>query len=483
MRAALSRGPRLRRAAVAGSFYPGDAGVLSAEVERLLAAARQPAPGAPRPKALVVPHAGYPYSGPIAASAYAQLRAGGPAVERVVLIGPSHFAAHAGLALPDAELFQTPLGTVRVDASAAALAAALPQVSVSAAAHQREHSLEVQLPFLQRVLGAFSLVPLTVGHASPQDVAGVLRALWGGPETLLLCSTDLSHFLSYGEACLLDRRTAAQVLALDADAICRDQACGCTPLAGLLLAARRRGLVPSLLDLRNSGDTAGDPERVVGYGAFALHEPAAARAVPPGPADREGARRRLAEGVHRHRAEVATGLARAAVASLFGGPPPELPAGEAWLEERRACFVSLHRQGDLRGCIGTLEPRGPLFQELVSCARSAATRDPRFDAVTPGELPALTFEVSVLSPVEPVPAADEAQALARLRPGVDGLVVQAGDRSATFIPAVWEQLPEPREFLRHLRRKAGLPDAWVPGTTLQRFTADRYREPGGPGGP
>jgi hypothetical protein len=357
-------------------------------------------------------------------------------------------------------------------------------VTVNAAAHLREHSLEVQLPFLQSVLGTFSLVPFTVGHASAEDVAGVLSALWGGAETLLVCSTDLSHYLSYGEAHRLDRLTADQVLSLDALAIHRDQACGCTPLAGLLLEAGRRGLSATLLDLRNSGDTAGDPERVVGYGAFALHErPAARRGAaalgPPGvgaSSSGAGASREAAGAERARRAAVITGLARAAIASLFGGPPPSLPAGETWLEEPRACFVSLHRDGELRGCIGSLEPRGPLFQELVSCARAAATRDPRFDPVGPMELDELDVEVSVLSPLEPLPARDEAEALARVRPGVDGLVLQAAGRAATFIPAMWEQLPDPASFLRHLRRKAGLPDAWVPGTRLQRFTAERYQE-------
>jgi MEMO1 family protein len=481
MRATLTSEPRVRHAAVAGTFYPRDAPGLRREVQRLLAAA--PAAGAQRPKALVVPHAGYVYSGPIAASGYARLRAPGPAVERVVLVGPAHTAAHAGLALPDAERFQTPLGTVEIDLAAAALALRLPQVTESALAHQREHALEVQLPFLQVLLGPFTLVPLTVGHASAEDVAAVLAALWGGPETLVVCSTDLSHYLSYGEACLLDRRTAAQVLARDAHGLRRDQACGRTPLAGLLLEAARRDLSVTLLDLRNSGDTAGDLERVVGYGAFALHEPEPPRARRPGPAETRAASPVTGtasatgpDAGHAHRARVVTGLARAAIASLFGGPPPAVPVAEGWLDEPRACFVSLHRDGELRGCIGALEPRGTLYQELLSCARAAATRDPRFDPVTLEELPDLDVEVSVLAPVEPLAAASEEDALRRMRPGVDGLVLQAGGRAATFIPAMWEQLPDPGDFLRHLRRKAGLPDGWAPGTRLLRFTAERYLE-------
>ena len=367
----------MRRAAVAGSFYLGEAGALRHEIRRLLEAA--PPPGPARPKALVVPHAGYVYSGPIAASAYAQLRAPGPAVTRVVLVGPSHYAAFAGLALPDAEVFQTPLGAVPVDAAGVALAAALPAGEVSAAAHLREHSLEVQLPFLQVVLGEFSLVPLTVGDASPEDVAQVLHALWGGPETLVICSTDLSHYLTYDEARALDRHTADQVLALDAEGLHHDQACGRTP-AG---RAAARGPAPPPVGRRCS--TCAAPatppvttERVVGYGAFALHE--------PGRGDPAWCTAPEAAGEHGHRAAVATGLARAAVASLFGGPPPRRRRGEAWLDERRACFVSLHERGELRGCIGAIEPRGTLFEELVRCARSAATDDPRFDAGHPDEL-------------------------------------------------------------------------------------------------
>jgi AmmeMemoRadiSam system protein B/AmmeMemoRadiSam system protein A len=429
--------------------------------------------GGARPKALIVPHAGYAYSGPVAASAYAQLRAAGPRVERVVLIGPSHTTAHAGLALPEAAAFLTPLGAVPVDTAASARAAALRQVAVNDGPHLREHAVEVQLPFLQVLLDRFTLVPLTVGHASPEEVAEVLHEVWGGAETLVICSTDLSHYLTYGEACALDRRSADMVLSLDALALGRDQACGRTPLAGLLLEAGRRRLSARLLDLRHSGDTGGDLERVVGYGAFALDEPAAAAAHPgwaggPAPEELERARR----------AALLTGLARAAVASLFGGPPPLAPPGEPWLHEPRACFVSLHHEGALRGCIGAIAPRATLFEELVGSARAAASRDPRFDPVTPLELPGLDLEVSVLSPLEPLPAEDEAAALRSLRPGVDGLVLAADGRTATFIPAVWEEVREPREFLRQLRRKAGLPDRWLPGTTLQRFTAERYLEPG-----
>lgn len=453
----------VRPAAVAGTFYPRSPAALREEVVRLLGAA--PPAGERRPKALVVPHAGYVYSGPVAATAYAQLRAPGPPVERVVLVGPAHHVPVAGLALPEATRFETPLGELPVDEAGARRALQFPQVVRNAAAHGLEHSLEVQLPFLQEVLGSFAVVPLAVGRASPGDVAEVLEALWGGGETLVVISTDLSHYLSYDEGRALDRRTARQVLALDAEGLEWEQACGRAGLQGLLVVARRRHLAIEQLDLRSSGDTGGDRHSVVGYGAFAVHEPAPAlRAGRGGAAEEE------------RRAAAAVRLAREALGALAGGPEPALPDGEPWLAERRTCFVSLHRRGALRGCVGSLEPRGTLFEEIVRSARAAATADIRFEPVTPAELPELEIEVSVLSPLEPLPAADEEEALRALRPGVDGLVLRAEGRSGVFIPAMWEQLPDPRDFLARLRAKAGLPPRWLPGTRLFRFTADRYRE-------
>lgn len=264
---------RPRPPAVAGQFYPSDPATLAHEIDGALAAAR-PATG-PAPKALIAPHAGYVYSGPIAASAYAALEPVRDSVRRVVLLGPCHRVAVRGLALPSADAFDTPLGRVPVDLKAAAELTGMPQVVVSGAAHAQEHSLEVQLPFLQRVLRDFAIVPLAVGEATTDEVADVLERLWGGPETLILISSDLSHYLRYDDAVRTDRATADAILVLD-PTLDHEQACGAMPIAGLLSVARRRGLVPRLLDLRNSGDTAGDRRRVVGYAAFAFHDKGAA---------------------------------------------------------------------------------------------------------------------------------------------------------------------------------------------------------------
>lgn len=263
-------GSHTRPAAVAGLFYPGDPAALARTLEALLATASSTASAVP--KALIAPHAGYVYSGPIAASAYALLAPARERVKRVVLLGPTHRVAVRGLALPGAGRFETPLGAVEIDSASVAALRGLPQIAVSDDAHALEHSLEVHLPFLQKVLSSFTLVPLAVGYASPEEVAQVLDAVWGGPETLIVVSSDLSHYLGYRSAQSVDRATCDAILELRTD-IDHDQACGATPVAGLALAARRRHLKPELLDLRNSGDTAGDKSRVVGYASFAFYEP------------------------------------------------------------------------------------------------------------------------------------------------------------------------------------------------------------------
>jgi hypothetical protein len=267
---------RIRPPAVAGrfpggAFYPADPEELGELVDSLLAGARASAtrvPGSTSPKALIAPHAGYQYSGPVAASAYARVDPEG--IRRAVLLGPAHRVPLRGLAAPRADAFATPLGPVPVDRAALAEAERLPQVTRSDPAHAGEHSLEVQIPFLQRVLGSFELVPLVVGDAEPEEVDEVIEALWGGRESLVVVSSDLSHYLDYESARRLDAETSRAIEALAPEAIDADCACGCIPVQGLLLAARRHGLRARAVDVRNSGDTAGPRDRVVGYGAYVL---------------------------------------------------------------------------------------------------------------------------------------------------------------------------------------------------------------------
>jgi len=258
---------RIRPAAVAGRFYPADAASLRQMIQSFLATA--PRTGGD-PKAIIAPHAGYVYSGPIAASAYASWAAARDTIRRVVLVGPAHFVPFRGLALPSSEAFETPLGEVPVDREALQRLLALPRVQLLDEAHTNEHSLEVQLPFLQTVLNRFSIVPVLAGQASDSEVCAVLDALWGGPETRFVISSDLSHYLDSPTARRVDRATAKAIEGLRPEDISEEQACGRIPIRGLLAAARARHLRVQTLDLRNSGDTAGSPGRVVGYGAFAF---------------------------------------------------------------------------------------------------------------------------------------------------------------------------------------------------------------------
>jgi AmmeMemoRadiSam system protein B len=258
----------VRPPAVAGYFYPAEPGALRNAVVTFLASA-------PRivhdPKVLIAPHAGYIYSGPIAGSAYASWRDIKAPVQRVILLGPAHRVGFRGLALPSARYFATPLGTVPIDQVAASAIVELPQVYTRDDAHAQEHSLEVHVPFLQVLFGEFELVPLVVGDARPAEISAVLDALWGGDDTRIVVSSDLSHYHDYATAQAIDAATTEAIRALNYEAIGPRQACGCMPVRGLLYRARQHQLKVTVLDVRNSGDTAGTRDRVVGYGAYALN--------------------------------------------------------------------------------------------------------------------------------------------------------------------------------------------------------------------
>ncbi len=370
----------VRAPAVAGFFYPADARQLSDAVDGYLAAAGDPG-GVRLPKAIIVPHAGYVYSAPIAAPAFAALRKAADRVRRVVLLGPAHRIAVHGLAAPSATAFRTPLGDVPIDQASIAALSDLPQVERRDLPHRDEHCLEVQLPFLQRILHDFTLVPLVVGDAGPDEVAEVLERLWGGPETLIVISSDLSHYHDYATAQRMDASAAAAIESFDLHGLDQDQACGRLPILGLLTAARRHGLAVTRLDLRNSGDTAGPRDRVVGYGSWILTE--------DGAADTAADDIESDHAVRPH----ANRLLRTAAASLrYGlrhGRPPQVDLAKfpAPLAEKRATFVTLRHGEALRGCIGTVEAVRPLAVDVVTNTFGSAFRDPRFEPLQPDELP------------------------------------------------------------------------------------------------
>jgi MEMO1 family protein len=401
------------------------------------------------PKALIVPHAGYMYSGAVAARAYDELSAARGVVRRVVLLGPVHRVAVRGLAVPTAEAFDTPLGRIRIDQEALQGLRDLPQVVASDRAHALEHSLEVQLPFLQQQLGEFVLLPFAVGSAGVAEVAAVIERLWGGPETLIVVSTDLSHYLAYDTARAIDQATLARIAARATD-LNHEQACGATPLNGFLAVAAKRGVPVRLLAACNSGDTAGGKDKVVGYSAFAAHE---------------GGEVSL-----QHAGETLLSIARGAIEEKLLEKTRSI-LDFPWLGQAGATFVTLTRDGRLRGCIGSLAPQRPLGVDIAENALGAAFRDPRFAALTPEEWPRCRVEVSLLSRPKPLRFADEADLLEQVVPGEDGLILEADGKRGTFLPQVWEGMPDKRVFLRELVKKAGLP----PETRLGRCRISRYR--------
>lgn len=454
----------VRAPAVAGTFYTDHAGNLAASVDAMLAQANGTGPV---PKAIIAPHAGHVYSGPVAAHVYARLIPAREKIRRVVLLGPSHRVAFRGIAAPTASAFRTPLGDIPVDTGAIASIAGLPNTGYLDEAHGQEHSLEVHLPFLQRVLDDFTLVPLVVGDASADDVARVLDALWDGDETLIVISSDLSHYHSYEEARRIDSATAARILALD-DNLDGNEACGCRPVNGLLRLARQRHLEVEQVDLRNSGDTAGGRDQVVGYGAWIIvdnknshrKDDDSSATLPL------SSRQRLLQ------------VAREAILKPLTGDEKyniDLSRFDATLVSQRASFVTINSHGRLRGCIGSLVAHRALVVDVAHNAQAAAFQDPRFSPLTLDEYSSIDVHISVLG--EPTPlAVDSRQALVReLRPGIDGLIIEEHGRRATYLPSVWEQLPDPEDFVRELRRKGGMSaEGWSDATRVMRYTTEEF---------
>lgn len=447
----------VRKPAAAGRFYPNDPGVLHSTVQDYLG---ESAATGCVPKAIIVPHAGYVYSGPIAASAYATLKPLKGVISRVILLGPSHFVPVRGLAAPEADTFETPLGPIAIDIEARERALALPQVQLLDAAHSREHSLEVQLPFLQEVLGEFRLLPLAVGDATPKEISEVLELFWDEPGTVIVVSSDLSHFHDYETARSIDEVTSGMIESLRYEELSGQRACGYLAISGLLAVARDHGCHAQKLDLRNSGDTEGDRDNVVGYGAFAIE-----------PADADSDRFQLSL------QDQATllGLARDAIKSgLLHRYHEELELTEfsPRLKQIAATFVTLHLEEALRGCMGSLKADEPLVANVWRNAYAAAFRDPRFAPLTADEFDRLHVHISILSRPTALQFATEAELLAQIRPGTDGLILSEGNQRGTLLPSVWEHVTNPREFLLQLKRKADLPpDYWSPAIRVARYTA------------
>lgn len=562
---------RVRPAAVAGSFYPSDPNRLNAMIDGMLDYAartlkRRHIPArvstgtrASWPKAVIVPHAGYVYSGTTAALAYSLLASGRGTIRRAVIVGPTHRVPVRGVAMSTADAWQTPLGKVAVDVEAERSALDAGRLIVNNPTHAREHAVEVQVPFLQKVLGPeISIVPLNAGDATPREVGDALRALWGGPETVIVISSDLSHYHPERVGRAIDDETIERINALD-HPISPDRACGAYPINGLLDVIAG-GLLPEdklLPDdarpdgeggtiVRNTGDNVGtmdprcahivtsdfhhhhapsafrgylellgrstsgddgevalagedrpamaDPDdRVVGYASWALWEvpddgatehaepaessQAVQSAAPTQPSQ-------AADRTPDHEGSVLLRLAHTALAEHLGidvnGPSSEdIIAAHPWLADPGASFVTLTENGRLRGCIGSIIAHQPLGRDIAEHAVDAAVHDPRFWPVGAQEYPLLHVEVSVLSAPEPMRVQSREALEQALRPGIDGLILSDGEgRSATFLPQVWDELPDPHDFVSHLLAKAGLSAGrtWHDGEiTARRYTVRAYR--------
>ena len=477
---------QVRLPAVAGLFYPGDAVALSDSVLRLLADA--PVGLLAEVRALISPHAGYTFSGPIAAHAYKQLL--GHAFETVIVLGPSHFAEFKGVSVPMATSYRTPLGDAPISDKAARLIGRGPFVAEPRGNVQRpgwwrraawiapsddedtpetwEHSVEVQVPFLQTALRQFRLLPLLFGDVDPAEAAlGLAEIL--DDQTLIVVSTDLSHFHSYEEASRRDRECVGAICDLDITRMKTQEACGKTPMLTLLHLARQRGWQPRLLDYRNSGDTAGEKSSVVGYTAIAFDASTGAFPI---------------LGLSEADKTFLLGLARRTLARAAGSPSgsglPEIPPDTVpeRLRNKRACFVTLRKAGELRGCIGSITPQDPLYLALMQNTFSAARRDSRFTPVAPDELEAIKIEVSVLADTRPLRFSSPENLLQQLRPHRDGVVLKIGFHTATFLPQVWEQFADKEQFMNRLSQKAGyLPSAWRGAdVTVSTYQVEAFRE-------
>ncbi len=481
----------VRLPAVAGLFYPRDPAELSETIAGLLAAA----PAAPTPagelRALIVPHAGYTYSGLVAASGFRLLR--GTRFPTVVLLAPSHYALLATGSIPAASRYRTPLGDVRVSAKARQLAAVRPfaldppcEVRRPAWAAQSsrplppdgadradtwEHAGEVEVPFLQQTLGRFELLPVVMGEVDPAAAARALEPMLDEHTLVVVCS-DLSHFHRSNDARALDAACVDASCTLDVAKMSRQEACGRIPILTLLHIARARGWRPVLLDARNSGDVTGDISRVVGYAAIAFYRPTPAadsRSVAAAgglsPADR---RTLLALARQTLRTAAATGQEPAVRATEFS------PA----LQEPRGCFVTLTIDGALRGCVGHLGATQPVYRDVIDSARNAALFDSRFRPVAPREVDRIRIEISLLGPPRPLAFSSPEDLLAKLHPPDDGVILQLDGRSATYLPQVWEQIPDKVTFLDTLSEKAGARagDWRRPGTRVSIYHVEAFQD-------
>ncbi len=468
---------RIRESVIAGTWYPGDPGTLEKTLRGYLDAVPETedkTPFAEPPTALIVPHAGYRYSGQVAAHAYKRLQ--NAPFDTVFIIAPSHRVRFSGVSVYDGAGYRTPLGVVPIDReTTTALMQSDDRIRYVPEAHAQEHSLEIQLPFLQTVLGDFTLVPLVMGDQSlstcrwlSEKAASAAR----GKSALIVASTDLSHYHSYEAAKKLDKVVLDRVAAFDPEGLNRRlasgecEACGGGPMVAAMMAARHLGADDAqVLNYANSGDVTGDKSRVVGYMA-AVFWKSGSKKQSDNSSEKNGPGLSKAEKALLHK------IARESiVARLKGQSPPKHDIPSPTLKETRGAFVTLKKNGRLRGCIGHIVGRLPLADTVREMAQAAAFEDPRFPPVTASEFDDMEIEISAMTPLKEIDAMEEIQV------GIHGLYITNGRRSGLLLPQVATEYGWNRQtFLEQTCRKAGLPkDAWkASGTKIFTFSAEVF---------
>lgn len=445
-----------RHSAVAGRFFPGEADELARTVADCLA---HGTPAASPPKAIISPHAGYPFSGRLAGMAWRATATARPA--RIAILSPSHQHAFTGIALPSQDRYAMPGFDLRLDTAARDLLISSDLAHVEDAAHDREHGVETQLPFHHQVHPDTPVVPLVIGRAPDEQVAQAVDALAAMGDTLFVLSSDLSHFLTLQDARKHDATTARLIETAKPRDLTGAHACGAAAIRGFLLSDHGQGSRLLRLAMANSAAITRDETRTVGYGAWALFGVTDDILLPD------------------HRAALLKTARQALTSRITKGKPPHLDTDSFAqpLRTHGAAFVTLQKDGKLRGCIGSLTAHQPLIADVVENTQKSATEDPRFPPVTAEELDRITLKIAVLSPSEPMPVTDEADLLSKVHPGRDGLILSDKGRRGVFLPMVWDSLPEPQEFLAALKQKAGLPrDHWSDTLQIRRFCAEGFAE-------
>ena len=457
----ISCADNIRKPAVAGMFYPQSKTELRRMVNGYLKNVKKTKSKGVL-KALICPHAGYVYSGPIAASAYALLK--DKYFKKTIIIGPSHRSYLDKPSIPDVDYYETPLGLMPLwkDKNSFMKTG---NFTSQPAAHKREHCLEVQIPFLQIVMPKTQILPILMGQNRVESTARhLIRHMESNHDTFLIVSTDLSHYHAYEKANTLDKQCVETILANNINKAACQEACGLYPILVLMHLAEHFSWKAELLDLRNSGDTAGKKDRVVGYAAMAFYQ------------DKKS-NKQHAYLNNKEKTYLLT-LARKAITNKSQKLRIDHTTLSGNLQQVRATFVTLTIDNNLRGCIGSLIPTDKLYQSVINNAYLSAYADYRFSPVSKKELDQIKIEISILTIPESIAYSDTKELLTKITPLKDGIILRKGQNRATYLPQVWEQIPDKEQFLSHLCQKAGLSSrAWkTDKLTVEKYNVIKFSE-------